>query len=70
MHIILLFLVIWQVPVIGWSEVTTAEPEQSDPARPLGRMALTPWAGMAWDPQCKRSPAFDLCSGSLRFLWA
>jgi|ADurb_H2B_02_Slu_FD_contig_31_1505156_length_274_multi_2_in_0_out_0_1 hypothetical protein len=42
MHILLLFLVIWQVPAIGWSEVIVAEPAQSDPTMFLGLMAATP----------------------------
>jgi len=32
----------WQVPAIGWSEETTADPAQLKPARFRGLMALTP----------------------------
>jgi hypothetical protein len=60
----LLFLVIWQVPAIGWSEETTTDPAQLKPARFQGLMALTPWAGMMAPPEYNRSPDLDLISRS------
>jgi hypothetical protein len=68
MHIRLLFLVIWQVPAIGWSEETTADPAQLKPARFRGLMALTPYAGMMAPPENNSSPDLDLIS-RFRLAW-
>ena len=62
MHISLLFLLIWQVPIIWWSDEIMALPAQSDPAKFRGLIALAPCAGIVLVPEYNKVPLLDLSS--------
>ena len=60
MHISLLFLVIWQVPIIWWPDEIMALPAQSDPTRFRGLIAFVPCAGIVRVPEYNKLPLLDL----------
>jgi hypothetical protein len=65
MHISLLFLLIWQVPMIRWSDEIMAVPAQSHPARFRGLIALAPCAGIVLLPEYNKVPLLDHSSMSM-----
>ncbi len=61
MHISLLFLLIWQVPMICWSDEIMAAPAQLCP-KSRGLIALAPCAGIVLLPEYNKLPVLDLSS--------